>query len=111
MGGKEMKITIVYDNESYGKGLQADWGFSCLVEVENTPKILFDTGANGEILLSNMERLHIDPQAIEEVFISHGHFDHIGGLSAFLKVNSDVKLYVPVSVVGAVYGGEGDYRG
>jgi 7,8-dihydropterin-6-yl-methyl-4-(beta-D-ribofuranosyl)aminobenzene 5'-phosphate synthase len=99
-----MKITIIYDNESYEKELRADWGFACLVEVEDTPKILFDTGADGNILLSNMERLHIDPKAIEEVFISHGHFDHIGGLSAFLKVNSDVKLYVPVSVLGAAYG-------
>lgn len=99
-----MKITIVYDNESYGKDLQADWGFSCLVEVEGAPKILFDTGANGEILLINMERLQIDPQDIGEVFISHGHFDHIGGLSALLKENSDVRLYVPASVVGAVYG-------
>jgi 7,8-dihydropterin-6-yl-methyl-4-(beta-D-ribofuranosyl)aminobenzene 5'-phosphate synthase len=74
------------------------------VEVEGAPKILFDTGADGNILLSNMERLHIDPQDIREVFISHGHFDHIGGLSAFLKANSDVKLYVPVSVLGAAYG-------
>jgi 7,8-dihydropterin-6-yl-methyl-4-(beta-D-ribofuranosyl)aminobenzene 5'-phosphate synthase len=94
-----------------GKASRQIWGFSCFVEVEGAPKILFDTGADGNILLSNMERLHIDPRDIEEVFISHGHFDHIGGLSAFLKVNSDVKLYVPVSVVGAVYGGEGDYRG
>ncbi|RLF97673.1 MBL fold metallo-hydrolase, partial [Thermococci archaeon] len=50
-----MKITIVYDNEAYKKDLKADWGFSCLVEIENTPKILFDTGANGSILLYNMK--------------------------------------------------------
>jgi 7,8-dihydropterin-6-yl-methyl-4-(beta-D-ribofuranosyl)aminobenzene 5'-phosphate synthase len=87
-----------------GKASRQIWGFSCFVEVEGAPKILFDTGADGNILLSNMERLHIDPRDIEEVFISHGHFDHIGGLSAFLKVNSDVKLYVPASVVGAVHG-------
>ncbi len=46
----EMKVTIVYDNEAYNNDLQADWGFSALVEVKNTPKILFDTGADGEIL-------------------------------------------------------------
>jgi 7,8-dihydropterin-6-yl-methyl-4-(beta-D-ribofuranosyl)aminobenzene 5'-phosphate synthase len=90
-----MKATLIYDNEVYKRGLQADWGFSSLIEVENTPKILFDTGANGSILLSNMEKLDIDPKSIEEVFISHAHWDHIGGLSDFLKVNNNVKVYIP----------------
>ena len=50
-----MKITIIYDNDVWKEGLKADWGFSCLVEIKNTPKILFDTRANGSILLSNMK--------------------------------------------------------
>ena len=95
-----MRVTIIYDNTAYRRDLRADWGFSCLVEVENTPRILFDTGTNGSILLSNMEKLKIDPATISEVFISHPHFDHIGGLSAFLNVNSDVKIYVPASLRG-----------
>ena len=95
-----MKVTIIYDNEVYKEGLVADWGFSCLVEAENTPKILFDTGADGSILLSNMEKLDIDPASIGEVFISHPHFDHIGGLSAFLNVRSRIRLYVPLSLRG-----------
>ncbi len=92
-----MKITIIYDNEAYKKDLKADWGFSCLVEIENTPKILFDTGANGLILLHNMEKLGIDPCIIDEIFISHSHWDHTGGLSDFLKINKNVKVYVPSS--------------
>jgi len=95
-----MQITILYDNDVYKKGLQADWGFSCLVEIENTPTILFDTGTNGSILLSNMEKLNIDPTSINEVFISHAHFDHVGGLSAFLNANRDVTVYVPPSLRG-----------
>lgn len=95
-----MKVTIIYDNEVYKEALTADWGFSCLVEAENTPRILFDTGTNGSILLSNMQKLGIDPASIDEVFISHPHFDHIGGLSAFLNVRSDVVVYVPVSLRG-----------
>lgn len=95
-----MKVTIIYDNTAYKKGLRADWGFSCLVEVENTPRILFDTGTNGSILLDNMKKLNIDPTSIDEVFISHAHFDHTGGLSAFLNVNNNVKVYVPVSFRG-----------
>jgi len=92
-----MKITIIYDNEVYKKGLKSDWGFSSLIEVENTPRILFDTGTNGSILLSNMKKLDIDPNSIDEVFISHAHFDHTGGLLDFLKINKNVKIYVPIS--------------
>jgi len=91
-----MRITLIYDNEVYKEGLEADWGFSCLVEAENK-KILFDTGASGRILLSNMEKLKIEPSSIDEVFISHPHFDHTGGLSDFLDKNRNVKIYVPSS--------------
>ena len=95
-----MTITILYDNEVYQEGLKSDWGFSCIIEKENSPKILFDTGANGSILLSNMKKLGIEPISIDEIFISHNHFDHIGGLSSFLNVNNKVKVYVPVSLRG-----------
>ena len=96
-----MKVTLIYDNDVYKKGLKANWGFSCLVEVEGTPKILFDTGADGYILLSNMDALNIDPLSIDEVFISHYHWDHTGGLSDFLKKNKEVKLYIPNSFYGS----------
>ncbi len=92
-----MKITLIYDNTLFKEGLQADWGFACLIEVENVLPILFDTGANGSILLSNMRDLSIDPAAIQEVFISHSHWDHIGGLPAFLEANKDVTVYIPAS--------------
>jgi 7,8-dihydropterin-6-yl-methyl-4-(beta-D-ribofuranosyl)aminobenzene 5'-phosphate synthase len=97
-----MKITIVYDNEVYKKGLKSDWGFSCLLEAENTPKILFDTGARGEMLLSNMKELGIDPCSVDEIFISHAHRDHTGGLSDFLKVNKKSKIYAPPSFTGSM---------
>jgi len=91
-----MKITIIYDNKTWEEGLKADWGFSCLVEAYDK-KILFDTGANGSILLHNMQRLNIDPAIIEEVFISHAHGDHTGGLPELLRINNAVKVYIPVS--------------
>ncbi|MCK4819793.1 MBL fold metallo-hydrolase [bacterium] len=92
-----MKVTIIYDNTAYKEELQADWGFSCLVEIENSPKILFDTGTNGSILLANMEKLNIAPVSIDEVFISHNHYDHIGGLPDFLNLNKDVTVYIPAT--------------
>ena len=89
-----MKVIIIYDNTSTKSDLQADWGFSALVEIEGR-RILFDTGADGDILLSNMEKLKINPQDIEDIFISHLHWDHTGGLSSFLQLNNKVKLWVP----------------
>jgi len=92
-----MKITIISDNTVYKKGLKSEWGFSCLIEIENAPKILFDTGASGSILLYNMGKLNIDPKSINCVFISHDHWDHTGGLKSFLNINNNVKLYLPYS--------------
>jgi 7,8-dihydropterin-6-yl-methyl-4-(beta-D-ribofuranosyl)aminobenzene 5'-phosphate synthase len=95
-----MNVTIIYDNTVFKKDLKADWGFSALVEVENTPRILFDTGTDGGILLGNMRKMGIDPAMIEEVFISHAHHDHTGGIPEFLKVNKKAKFYVPPSFSG-----------
>ncbi len=92
-----MKVTIIYDNEVWKEGLRADWGFSCLVEADNK-KILFDTGANGALLLDNMKKLDIDPAKIDDIFISHAHHDHTGGLQDFLKLNSNVRVFVPASL-------------
>ena len=93
---KNVKITIIYDNYQMKKGLETDWGFSCLVEVGKI-RLLFDTGESGEILLRNMLKLGVDPENIDLVFLSHFHHDHTGGLSAFLKKNSKVTIYYPQS--------------
>ena len=96
---KNMTIRVVYDNIKNRKDLTADWGFSAVIETKNK-KILFDTGSDGHILLENMRRMQIDPGIIDTIFISHYHFDHTGGLAAFLHENSDVPVYVPHSFRG-----------
>ncbi len=95
-----MKLTIIYDNTAVREDLQPDPGFSALVEVEGAPKILFDTGTVGEILMRNMKRLQILPEKIEEVFISHAHLDHTGGIPQFLAENKNARFYVPPSFSG-----------
>jgi 7,8-dihydropterin-6-yl-methyl-4-(beta-D-ribofuranosyl)aminobenzene 5'-phosphate synthase len=104
MRGKAMNgpiITVVFDNNPYKEGLTSGWGFSCLVEGMGKT-VLFDTGADGEVLLANMAKLGIDPEAIETVVISHEHGDHMGGLARFLRRNPDVDVYLPASVPGYV---------
>mgnify|MGYP000061170944 CR=1 FL=1 len=94
-----MKITILYDNTAFKNDLTPDWGFSALVEAHGRT-LLFDTGAEGSVLLGNMQKLGVQPESIEEVFISHNHFDHLGGLSEFLSKNRKVDIYVPPTVRG-----------
>jgi len=95
-GKPGMKITFVFDNNEYDPRLLSDWGFSCLVSLGER-NILFDTGANGGILLGNMKKLGIDPKGISRVFLSHIHTDHVGGLSAFLQKNCEVTVHIPAS--------------
>lgn len=87
-------IRIIYDNTSQQDNLAADWGFACLVEAHGR-RLLFDTGAKGDVLLTNMKMLHIDPTTIAEVFISHDHWDHTGGLEAFMEANPSAKVWAP----------------
>ena len=74
-----MRITILADNYVDRMGLLAEHGFSCLVETGGR-RILFDTG-QGRALLNNMKELAI-PQEIDMIVLSHGHYDHTGGISA-----------------------------
>ena len=95
--GKDLSLTIVYDNNSYNKELETRWGFSCFIEgTEKT--ILFDVGGEGLVLLNNMEKLKIDPKTVDVIILSHIHYDHVGGLSHFLKKNSHVTVYMPSSL-------------
>jgi len=90
-----MKLTIVYDNTVYKKGigLKSDWGFACLIKTKKDI-ILFDTGAKGDILLDNMKKLGIDPKKISKIVISHEHWDHNGGLEELCSfIKKDVEIY------------------
>jgi 7,8-dihydropterin-6-yl-methyl-4-(beta-D-ribofuranosyl)aminobenzene 5'-phosphate synthase len=89
-----MKLTVVYDNEvlKKGTGLKSDWGFACFIQTDNE-SILFDSGAKGNILLNNMEKLHLNPRDIDKIVISHEHWDHTGGLTSLLSFIDNAELY------------------
>jgi len=97
-GGEKPEITLisVYDNYQVNPNLTTAWGFATVIKTPNEI-ILFDTGGNSKILLSNMEKLGIYPSSIKKVVISHIHSDHLGGLEVFLERNSNVTVFIPSS--------------
>jgi 7,8-dihydropterin-6-yl-methyl-4-(beta-D-ribofuranosyl)aminobenzene 5'-phosphate synthase len=65
-------------------GLRAEHGFSALVTVRRgmrTTTLLFDTGLSPDAMVTNADRLGTDLGAVQAVVLSHGHFDHAGGLA------------------------------
>jgi len=78
----DVRITILVENTTTVPGLLGEYGFSALIEVDGQ-RLLFDTG-NGEAIISNARQLGIDLSTIEALVISHGHFDHTGGVMQLL---------------------------
>ena len=91
-----LTIAITYDNNPFDPRLRPAWGFSCVVS-HRARTLLFDTGGDGSILLHNMGELGISPEEVDVVMLSHIHGDHVGGLVSFLRHNSDVAVYMPIS--------------
>jgi 7,8-dihydropterin-6-yl-methyl-4-(beta-D-ribofuranosyl)aminobenzene 5'-phosphate synthase len=70
-------------------GLVAEHGFSALVRVRRgsrTHTLLFDTGVSPDGLAINVERMGIDVSDVEALVLSHGHFDHCGGLAGLSRL-------------------------
>ncbi|MFW6099831.1 MAG: MBL fold metallo-hydrolase [Bacteroidota bacterium] len=97
----ELNLISVYDNYQANPEMQTDWGFGSVIQTPDE-NILFDTGGNSNILLSNMQKMDIDPKSIDKVFISHVHGDHMGGLKGFLDKNNNVTVFIPASFSNSV---------
>jgi 7,8-dihydropterin-6-yl-methyl-4-(beta-D-ribofuranosyl)aminobenzene 5'-phosphate synthase len=77
-----LKITVLVTNVG-GDAHAGDgeWGYSALVEVDGH-RILYDTGSSADLVLRNARALHVDLSNVDDVILSHNHFDHVGGLMA-----------------------------
>jgi 7,8-dihydropterin-6-yl-methyl-4-(beta-D-ribofuranosyl)aminobenzene 5'-phosphate synthase len=89
-----MKITVLVDNNQNPARpeLRAEHGFSLFVEAGGK-RILFDTGASN-LLLENAKLLGIDLTTVDTVVLSHGHYDHGGGLAGFVEINKEAAIHV-----------------
>ena len=75
-----LKITVLVTNLAGDpRAGEGEWGYSALVEVDGH-KILYDTGASADLVLRNARALKIDLSDVEDVVLSHNHWDHVNGL-------------------------------
>ena len=91
-----------------GKTLESEWGLALHLEfrkAQETRRYLLDFGFTPDVYANNLELLKIDVAQVDALIISHGHYDHTGGLMGFLetqrpKLRKDIRLYT---------GGEDDF--
>lgn len=85
------RLTVLFDNCPGRAGLTSLWGFAALLQTPSL-SLLFDTGSNGRVLLQNMEALGFSPASLDMLFLSHAHWDHMGGMDSVLELNPHATL-------------------
>ncbi len=105
-----MKITTLVENTTTCSTLGFEHGLSLYIEAAGKT-ILFDSGAS-ELFAVNAEKLGIDLQRVDAAVLSHGHYDHSGGLKTFFTKNTHAPLYVRKEAFGPNYSErtEGEYH-
>ncbi len=86
-----MKIHVLMENTSCRPEFMAEHGLSLLIETGNR-RILFDTGAS-PAFADNAERLGINLDTVDAAVLSHGHYDHGGGINRFLQLNHHARVW------------------
>lgn len=87
-----LKLAVVCENTvGTTGGIIGEWGLSIYLEVSGM-KILFDTGESG-VLLNNADIMGIDLQSVDALVLSHGHYDHTGGMKSFLRHRGKLPVY------------------
>jgi 7,8-dihydropterin-6-yl-methyl-4-(beta-D-ribofuranosyl)aminobenzene 5'-phosphate synthase len=100
----EIKITTLSENTA-GGGCLAEWGLSVLVEADGQ-KVLFDTGS-GVAAVHNAQLLGVDLAAVDRMVLSHGHYDHTGGLLEVLRRSGGKEISAHPAVWARKYGSMG----
>lgn len=104
-----MKITVLAENTTLSNQLMPEHGLSLLIETEKY-KILFDMGQS-DLFLKNAKEMCIDLSDVDVCVLSHGHYDHGGGLETFLQENQHAPIYVSQYAYGDFYNAEEKYIG
>lgn len=95
-----MKIKVLVENMSQRSDLNGEHGLSLLIELENQ-KILFDTGQS-PLFYENARDLSEDLSGVSKMIISHGHYDHVGGLKRALDTIRG-PIYIQADAFNSLY--------
>ena len=96
-----MHIITLMENTDGGNGCAIEHGLSFYVETTKH-KILLDTGASDRFI-ANAEKLGIDLAKVDTVILSHGHYDHTGGVLPFVRINQKALIYLRDCADGEYY--------
>ncbi|MBQ9461254.1 MAG: MBL fold metallo-hydrolase [Clostridia bacterium] len=103
-----MKITVLAENTS-ACGLPCEHGLSLYIET-GAHHLLFDSGQSG-LFADNAKALGVDLSSVDVAVLSHGHYDHGGGLKKFLELNDHAMIYMNKHAFGSYYNGTEKYIG
>ena len=103
-----MRITTLVENTSV-PGLPVEHGLSLFIETKQHT-ILFDSG-QGTLFSENAERLGKDLTKVDLMVLSHGHYDHGGGLRTFLECNDHAPVYMSRYAFESHWNGTAKYIG
>lgn len=111
-----MKLTVLMENTACREDLAAEHGLSLYIEACGK-KILFDSGSSAAFA-DNAEKLGIDLSQVDLMILSHGHYDHGGGIRKFMELNKTAPIYLhrrafapSVSAAGTYIGIDKTLRG
>ncbi len=86
-----LRLTLIVDDMAAGRGFIAEHGFSMWIEQDGR-KYLFDTG-QGQALVHNANQIGIDLNEAGAILVSHGHYDHTGGLATAVRLAPGLRVY------------------
>lgn len=104
-----MKIHVLIENTTSDERLEAEHGLSLFIETDKH-NILFDTGQSGDFA-DNAEKMGLDLSKIDIAILSHGHYDHGGGIKRFLGINDKALVYMNKDSFEPHYNGTEKYIG
>lgn len=104
-----MKLYTLMENTTCRPDFDAEHGLSLYIETDRH-RLLFDIGQSGTFA-DNAEKLGVDLAAVDCAVLSHGHYDHGGGLKRFLEINDHAPVYLNRNAFGEYYHGPDRYIG
>ena len=104
-----MRITVLTENTSINNDIGSEHGLSLYIETKGN-RILFDMGQT-KLFAENAKKLGVDLSMVDFAVVSHGHYDHGGGLTEFLRINKKAPVYISKYAFDPHYNGKEKYIG